>query len=335
MNRRNRSMMMKIVSGTLASVLFLIAPTAEAQVTEIDIGGFVIAMSDSRTAQVFHIVDQLSEWSEFSRRGYGRWAARESFLTQEDRDLLQRHAELRSARGWNNGFEEAFYTDSPIEAAAEAAIMSGLLSIDEAMAEMAIMLHFEQRLDGLLDRSAAQVTSFRNRIIEETERISPIVRELVRFSEASETIRVPVYLVANPEEGSGGGGFNAGVLVVEVQRQPDPLSILIHEAFHALLSPHNIAIQAAAESAELTVKALNEGIAYAIAPGLTDTESDSLAEGLVRFLFAGRPQSDSYVQAYAVATVIRPLLQQALETDETVTAFLPKAAEKWRSFRGP
>ena len=119
-----------------------------------------------------------------------------------------------------------------------------------------------------------------------------------------------------------------GIILETVMK---PIHIAISFSILVLLS----AGLAAAESAELTFNALNEGIAYAIAPGLIDTELDTLAEGLVRFLFSGRRQSDSYVQAYAVATVIRPLLRKALETDETVTAFLPKAAEKWRSFREP
>jgi hypothetical protein len=81
---------------------------------------------------------------------------------------------------------------------------------------------------------------------------------------------------------------------------------------------------------------LNEGIAYALAPGLTDriTESDSLAEALVRNLLKGRATSDSYVQACVVALVLRPLLRAALEHGETFTDFLPKAVAEWRTVAG-
>jgi hypothetical protein len=73
-----------------------------------------------------------------------------------------------------------------------------------------------------------------------------------------------------------------------------------------------------------------------LAPGLIDNaeESDSLAEALVRNVLRGTPASDAYVQAYSVALVIRPLLREALDRGETITAFLPKAAAKWRRASG-
>jgi hypothetical protein len=77
-----------------------------------------------------------------------------------------------------------------------------------------------------------------------------------------------------------------------------------------------------------------KGIAYAFAPGLTDEDSDSLAEASVRNTLKGTPASDGYVQAYAVALVIRPVLKASLEKGETMTVFLPKAVLKWRSVAG-
>src|SRR5262249_51248973 len=102
---------------------------------------------------------------------------------------------------------------------------------------------------------------------------------------------------------------------------------------HRLLEPQKAAIQAAAEKAALDFTVLNEGIAYALYPGITaETEQgDRLIEQLVRMQLRGAPASDRYLQFNQMAAVIRPLLKAALAHNETITMFLPKAAAKWRS----
>lgn len=47
-----------------------------AHASNVDLGGIVISVSESRTAQTFHVVDQLSEWDPACHRQYGRWAAK-------------------------------------------------------------------------------------------------------------------------------------------------------------------------------------------------------------------------------------------------------------------
>jgi hypothetical protein len=113
-----------------------------APANEVDLGGVVVTVSDSWTAQVFHIVDQLSEWDDACHRQYGRWAAKALNLEQQERKLLEEHARLRRARGWGHGFEQAFYVDDSIEVAARKAIERKLLSAEEALAERAILEHF-------------------------------------------------------------------------------------------------------------------------------------------------------------------------------------------------
>jgi hypothetical protein len=326
------------VHALIAAVVGLLlceAPRSEA-LTDIAFGEFVIAVSDSWTAQLFHIVDQLSEWDQFTHRQYGRWARKALTLDAEDRRLLQRHAELRRGRGWGKGFEQAFYVDTPIDVAADDAVSRNLLSAEEAAAEREILQHFAPKLLVLRESGAADVKTTIARLSAETERIAPLVQRLLRFTETKQTDRVPVFLVPNPEEGSGGGGYNGGRLVVEVQQQPDPVPFLLHEALHVLLQPHSPAIEAAAKSVGLTVQALNEGIAYAFAPGLIGERSarDVLVEALVQRLAHGAPASDSYVQFYMIAAVLRPSLQKALADQETNSAFLPRAAERWRDIGG-
>jgi hypothetical protein len=55
---------------------------------------------------------------------------------------------------------------------------------------------------------------------------------------------------------------------------------------------------------------------------------------LGRYLLRGTPASDGYVQAYTLAGLIRPILRSALDAGETLTSFLPKVVERWRSFNG-
>src|SRR6266851_6986018 len=117
---------------TLAAFVLAAATATSASTSDVDIGGIVITVSDSWTAQVFHIVDQLSEWHEACHRQYGRWATRTHLLDEQDRKLLQSHAQLRRVRGWGKGFEQAFYVESSIEVAAENAVETKLLSSEEA-----------------------------------------------------------------------------------------------------------------------------------------------------------------------------------------------------------
>jgi hypothetical protein len=326
-------MNMKIPAMILVSFLLFVTPAISAPTTDVNIGGMIFSVSESRTAQVFHIVDQLSQWDQYAHKQYGRWAAKNLKLDQEDQQLLQKHAELRRVRGWGAGFEQAFLVDDSIDVAAVKAVQAKLLSPDEAATEKGILLHFASKLAVLCERGEAQIAAFKKRLIAQADKIKPLVQKLRRFAETQETVKVPVFLVTNPEEGSGGGEANAGRLVIEVQDKPDPLPFLFHESMHLVLNPHLPAIKAAAESAGLNWQVLNEGIAYALGPGLTDSsrESDSLVEALVRNVVQGKTASDNYTQFYMVASVIRPLLREALDKGETITTFLPKAVSKWRS----
>jgi hypothetical protein len=310
---------------------------ATAQTVTIDLEGLVLSLSTSRTAQVFHIVDQLSEWDQFTHKQYGRWARKSEILDQTARDLLKRHTELRKVFGWNSALERAFYVDESIEAAARRAVQSGALTAEQAETEVAVLRHFERVLTPLLDQGGSGVAAFTERLKAEAVSLRPLIQQLRRFADAQTAAAVSVYLVPNPEERSGGGGASGNRIVLEVQKDPDPLPILIHEALHALLDRHRPAVSAAAESVGLTWQRLNEGIAYALAPGLTgsDATRDALAEAWAQRTMGGAGASDSFIQFYTVATVIRPLLRDALERGETITTFLPKAAEKWRTLRRP
>lgn len=88
---------------------------------------------------------RVSEWDQFTRKQYGRWAAKNVSLDDRDSRLLQQHAQLRRGRGWGKGFEQAFYVDEDIETASRTAASSGVLTKGEAEAERSILLHFSRR----------------------------------------------------------------------------------------------------------------------------------------------------------------------------------------------
>ncbi len=310
--------------------------TSVAQSSDVDLGGMILTVSDSRTAQLFHIVDQLSQWDQYAHQQYVRWARTHLVLTAADSVMLRRHAALRRARGWGNGFEQAFLVDAPIEVAAQQAVDSHLLSGPESAEEEEILLHFAPKLEPLCKQESARIAAFRQQLVADRARLTPVVERLARFAGATTPPRVRAFLVANPEETSGGGEANGGRLVIEVP-SPAPMGFLLHEALHAFLSPHADAIRAAADSAGLRFETLNEAIAYALAPGITGDaqQNDLLAEQLAHFVLRGRPKSDPYMQFYLMAIVIRPVLRVALERGDSFSAFLPRAIAQWRNAAPP
>jgi hypothetical protein len=323
MNARTRAAVASVVVAALEV-------GGHAATTEVDLGGLVLSASDSATAQTFYVVDQLSEWDAACHKAYGRWAAKNLTLDAEDQRLLQQHAAMRRVRGWDRGFEQAFYVNDPIPTAAQKAIEGNVLSPEEAAAETAILEHFLPKLSALRDGAAPRVAAFLARLSADSKSFAPLVQKAARFAEAKAPVRVPLFLVPAAEE--GGGAYGSGRLVVEVADQPDGLPMLLHESIQALLKPHAGAIAAAAQSAGVSADALTDGIAVALAPGLVDKvdESDSLGEGLVRQIVRGRPAADPWMQSSMVAVVIRPLLRSALDRGETISAFLPKAAAAWQ-----
>jgi hypothetical protein len=327
---------MKFAAPQIIMILLVFNHPSRAQTKILNLGGILVSVSNSRTAQVFHIVDQMSEWDSGVHHAYVRWANKTLNLSEADKKLLQKHSELRRPRGWGNGFEQAFYVDDSIEGAAQRAVTDKLLTVDEAATEKTILLHFAPILSGFLDQKASQINAFRMRLEAEGKKIAPVVRQLVRFSETKGNVKVPLFVVPNPEEGNGGGGFNGGRLVVEIEERPDPLPVFFHECLHALLWQHKEAIRVAAESIGISWGDLNEGIAHAFSPGLTDNilESDTLAERLARNFRKGTPDADAYAQSkkYIIALMIRPLLRSALNHRETFSQFLPKAVGKLRVF---
>jgi hypothetical protein len=317
---------------SVAAISLLLSVFSFASHKNVDLGGMVLSISDSPTAQVFHIVDQLSQWDIYTHDQYARWAATTHFLDQRDHELLQQHAEMRKKRGWGHGFEQTFLVEDSIEDAATKGIAAHFLSVEEANTERDILLHFAPKLEPLLRQRRAEMATLQQQLVAEQARLMPLMMQLAHFADVKKPPIVMVFLVANTEEHNGGGGTNGGRLVIEVPLL-DTIGTLLHESLHQLLDPQKERIRSAAEAAGLDYTVLNEGIAYSLYPGIiADTaQGDRLIEELVRRQLRGSKASDPFLQFDLVASVIRPLLRSALAHNETITTFLPKATAKWRS----
>src|ERR1700679_2648533 len=57
-----------------------------------------ITLIDSRTAQVFHIVDELSGWYPEAHGQYLEWVSKAMPLDDTERTMLAKHAQLRAKR---------------------------------------------------------------------------------------------------------------------------------------------------------------------------------------------------------------------------------------------
>src|SRR5215831_4355872 len=73
----------------------------------LDAGPLKLDVYISETAQLFHVVDQISQWSEFSHEQYVRYF--ESLggrLSESDRKILAEHVAIRKRYGWGRGPEQ-------------------------------------------------------------------------------------------------------------------------------------------------------------------------------------------------------------------------------------
>ena len=136
-------------------------------------------LSDSPTAQVFHIVDQLSQYDIYTHDQHARWAAATHLLDQRDRELLQQHAEMRKKRGWGHEFEQTFLVEDSIENAAAKGVAADFLSAAEANTERDILLHFAPKLEPLLQKRRPEIAALQQQLVSERARLTPSVIQLV------------------------------------------------------------------------------------------------------------------------------------------------------------
>jgi len=317
-----------------AALLLLLAVPAAAAPEEpspewserIECGPLVLEVRASRTAHLFHVVDQLSAWSEFCHAQYGRAMP----LDDADRAALARHAAIRGRRGWGGGLEQAFYTAAPLEEALAAAVEAGHLTAEEGTTEREVFARFAGRVDGLL---RAQSGDLRKSLAAlDRGPVTRMAKALGRLFGA-ERVEIPVFLMASPPPG-GGGGLNGGRMTIELCPGEDAAPTLVHEAVHGFIErKRSLLEECAARTEGLDYQTLNEGIAYAVMPGIFGAgKSDRLAERVGQDLRGGATLDDSYTRFNRYGLALRPAVREALESGD-LPALLDGARAVWLAVR--
>ena len=324
--------MRRALAAPLAfSLLFTAAPAAAEEPAaewseRIECGPLVLEARASRTAHLFHVVDQLSGWSEFCHAQYGRAMP----LDDGDREALARHAAIRAKRGWGGGLEQAFYTPAPLDEALAAGVKAGQLDEGQAATEREVFARFADRVDALFRAQSADLRKSLAAL--DRESVTRMAKQLGRLF-AVERVEIPVYLMASPPPGSG-GGLNGGRMTIELEPGQDAAPTLVHEAVHGFIERKRAALEECVKRTEgLDYQTLNEGIAYAVMPGLFSAgKDDRLAAQVARDLDRGATLDDAYVRFNRYGLALRPAVKEALENGD-LDALLDRAGAVWRKVR--
>jgi len=274
----------------------------------------------SRTAHVFHLVDQLSAWDNACHGQYREHME----LSPEDEEHLKRFAEVRSKRRWGQGLEQTFYVPLELDAAIRAGKKAGNVTQAEADVIRPVLEHFASRAEALLESKRALLERAFAGI--DRERMTRAAESLARFTGTKKLV-VPTFPLASPAP--GGGGMDGGRLKWELDSDRVPFSVLLHETTHAFfLEKNELLARTVAETPGLTMTLLGEGFAYAMAPGLySDGGSDELLGNVAQDRARDQAWNDpTYGRQREYALALRPLFGEALETS-TLEAFLQRARD--------
>ena len=108
----------------------------------------------------------------------------------------------------------------------------------------------------------------------------------------------------------------------------DVYPTVVHELFHAFAQTKEDKIEVASRSSPgLDFQTLNEGLAYAVSPGLQSTgDSDELQIKVRAYMAKGLPLSDAFVRFSSLGLALRPLIKEALaDSHQNLESFLPRA----------
>jgi hypothetical protein len=288
----------------------------------------------ARTAQVFYVVDQISLWSSHSHRQYARWAEERHMLGDRERELLEAHKRLRAkTQGWGV-LDRAFASPLEVHDASERAAREGVLDTADAEQERVVLEAFEPLLTPTLNDGRPRLEAFRDAMKERAATFGRVLTDVEAFAGTYTPVPIPLYLVFDPVPHTGGGGYNGGIAWVEIAEVPGALHTLMHETIHVIMRNrwHDIQVAASSCGTGLDGETLNEGIDYAISPGIIhDDNGDPLASAVDTARKQGKPATDDYLRDERFGLALRPLLEQALERRETLSSFLPRACDAWRA----
>jgi len=305
------------------------APLADQR--SVALGPVTFQVTIARTAQVFYLVDQISMWEPHYHEQYARWADEKHLVGPRERSLLETHKHLRSTSGGWGPLDQAFASTLSIREAASRAVTRGLLTQGDAEQERAVLEAFEPLLSRCLDEGQARLEGFRNLIGERALALARAFTDVQAFADTYTPLAIPLFLVSDPVEHTGGGGYNGGIVWVEVGA--GALDVLTHEAIHVVLRDRgrDVAATVGACGAGLDWETLNEGLDYAISPGiLHEGGGDPLGRAVDAARTRGRPATDPVVRNQRFGLALRPLVESALAHNGKLTEVLERACAVWR-----
>lgn len=290
-------------------------------------GPLTLEVHVSRTAHLFHVVDQLSRWDNACHGQYREHMA----LSPEDEALLARYAEVRAKRRWGQGLEQTFYAPLELKEAAREGERAGQVTGEELEVILPVLEHFAPRVEELLAEKRPVLENAFARI--DRERLTRAAEELARFTGVKK-LCVPVFPLASPVP--GGGGMDGGRLRWELASEDVSFSVLLHETTHGFFLQKEAELRAVVDATPgLTMTLLGEGFAYAMAPGIyPDGDDDNLAYNVAKDRANQETWEDQgyeWQRMYGLA--LRPLLREALREKTSLESFLPRARDVFLALR--
>jgi hypothetical protein len=309
------------------SVVIAAAPEKDPDVAMLDVGVLVYDISISDTAQIFHISDQLSQWSPFMHKQYMRWADQEHLLGDPQKIALAAHRAVRQRLHYGV-LDQNFYTTKSLQDALSDA--KAVLSAEDFAVEKNLFETMTPLILPFIEKHKAETVALRDRILSQQDKLKKMLEDFVQFAQVYlPKDHVPLWLIASTDGQAGGGGVNGGQMVVESGR--DSVNTLLHESLHFVLNPKRPEIEAAAKScgAGLDYETLNEGIAYALSPGIIGNR-DAIDQTIAHLASQGKPVDDPYVRFNRLGKRLTPLLEKALIDKTTLATMLPAACDEWK-----
>ena len=294
----------------------------------IECGPLTIDVYISRTAHLFHVVDQISEWDNACHGQYRRHMQ----LSSEDEGILRRHSEMRQTKRWGQGLEQTFYTPLGVDAAIKAGKKAGRLNAEQARVVEAALEHFAPRIEELMESQRETLVQAFKQV--DRAALTDFAEKVSRFTGVRK-LTVPAFPLASPEP--GGGGMDGGRLRWELSSEAINESVLIHELTHAFFMPRNDLLQETVERTPgLHMTLLGEGFAYATAPGIYTggKELDVLASNVRNDRQNDEAWQDpGYGRQREYGLALRPLLAAAYEDGQKLEEFLPRARDVFLALR--
>jgi hypothetical protein len=302
-----------------------------------------VTLLDARTAQVFHIVDELSRWYPEAPSDYSAWAATDMPLDDGERLMIGKHIQLRMARGWG-ALDQAFSSTAPVVAAAQAAAQKKLLRPGEADDERVLLEHFGARLRPFLESRQPSIVAFESRLAEAMPAASPLFAQLGRLCDIGDPLSVRVVVVPSPASAQREGRLARGTISIEVAATGDSsvasegaVRALMHALAVAVLQERRGTIASAARKCAESVddETVEMGLAYAFAPGLVHSPGgDPLRDAVAAE--RGASLREPRVRAERLGLAVRTELSAALEGGhETIGSFIPKVCDAWANVVRP